>query len=1138
MQRRALLLLLLIASPVFAANVSWDDGGAGKSWTTGANWDTNSPPGSDDVFVGNLPAAIGDSTTIDADFGVNSLTISAGADVDTAKFLLKVNGPIAITGAGSTLIATEHGDGLGADALSATSITAGLNGAFVMNGGRTVLADGSAAAADLVVGVNSFFSGFGELYFDDSYNPGSSPLVNDGSLTTQRLPGFSNTTRFVLSIDAADPGAPLDLDGFVGGGTVGVTSQTTLDINQPITAFGSTMTLNPGAEVDINNSWALNGTVSVNAGNPLAGVQPRATIDGGTVVVNPGAFVLANSGELVLDAATNFQPGSTLQLGLANSAITFNEPASVLGTFAVPSSPGLAINVNDTVTIANSFDWDGGEDAVTSVSPTGFLDINSPDISPSAVDDTFDGTLNITGGRVDVHATGGWQMAGVVNMAFGGGTAARLNGTQMTVKTGAQINLTSGFAQIDSPVVFEAGSITTVSAADNAALSFNREVTFEGLSGHTGDGRMRFFNNHVTVNGPTTISMGGDVLLDADAANHSSQLTLNDDLTVNAATIGVFGAASANPGTDLISIANTNARLTINQSAASSWTLGPAGAININGAGTVATSIAGDDLVVEGLVNVINTTRLGARIDVASGGEVNVNTVTTVPTAQLRLGGGSLGNPNTIAGGQISGGGELIAESGRALVGHGFIETDIRFLGTAQLVADGGQLFVNGDVIDAAVMEVTGPGSQLVLTRAYTSPTGSTMRLGGGLVTAGTGMTNNTTITGHGTINTVSLVNNGLIEATDGETLTITNTLGGPLDLDGSGTSGELDATDGDIVIQRALTDPFGGTVAVALNRMVEFQEGWTLGTNGQIVFAGGTLNQATIAGPSTQLDGSVSVSVPVARINGETRIGSTASVSIPSGSDRLQLLPGSVVEAGATFTGEGQLSLIGGSLSTLADGADVGITVGIAAALDIGEGEGVIGHATVFGFNGSSGAADLQIDIGGTDPSRHDRLDATFGAILGGVAGGGDLDIDLVGGFTPVLGDTFTIIDSSMGVVSGAFGEIDTTGAPLPAGLAWQVKYLGPRVDLEVILAGVSGDYNDNGIVDAADYTVWRDTLGSTTVLDADGNGNGIVDQNDYDLWVNNFGASSLSVAVPEPSTLLLLVGPIAVGASRRRVV
>ena len=50
-------------------------------------------------------------------------------------------------------------------------------------------------------------------------------------------------------------------------------------------------------------------------------------------------------------------------------------------------------------------------------------------------------------------------------------------------------------------------------------------------------------------------------------------------------------------------------------------------------------------------------------------------------------------------------------------------------------------------------------------------------------------------------------------------------------------------------------------------------------------------------------------------------------------------------------------------------------------------------------------------------------------------------------------------------------------------------------------------GDYNGNGIVDAADYTVWRDTLGSTTALAADGSGNLVVDQADYGVWKTNFG-------------------------------
>jgi hypothetical protein len=56
--------------------------------------------------------------------------------------------------------------------------------------------------------------------------------------------------------------------------------------------------------------------------------------------------------------------------------------------------------------------------------------------------------------------------------------------------------------------------------------------------------------------------------------------------------------------------------------------------------------------------------------------------------------------------------------------------------------------------------------------------------------------------------------------------------------------------------------------------------------------------------------------------------------------------------------------------------------------------------------------------------------------------------------------------------------------------------------------------DYNSNGVVDAADYVLWRNSLGSTTDLRADASGptagvaNGIVDQADYTYWRSNFGA------------------------------
>jgi Lysyl oxidase len=69
-----------------------------------------------------------------------------------------------------------------------------------------------------------------------------------------------------------------------------------------------------------------------------------------------------------------------------------------------------------------------------------------------------------------------------------------------------------------------------------------------------------------------------------------------------------------------------------------------------------------------------------------------------------------------------------------------------------------------------------------------------------------------------------------------------------------------------------------------------------------------------------------------------------------------------------------------------------------------------------------------------------------------------------------------------------------------------------------------LSGDYNRDNVVDAADYTVWRDTLGFVDLGDqgagADGDGSGTIRQADYDIWKSKFGAASGagSVSVPEP--------------------
>ncbi|QDU90243.1 hypothetical protein Pla175_36450 [Pirellulimonas nuda] len=86
---------------------------------------------------------------------------------------------------------------------------------------------------------------------------------------------------------------------------------------------------------------------------------------------------------------------------------------------------------------------------------------------------------------------------------------------------------------------------------------------------------------------------------------------------------------------------------------------------------------------------------------------------------------------------------------------------------------------------------------------------------------------------------------------------------------------------------------------------------------------------------------------------------------------------------------------------------------------------------------------------------------------------------------------------------------------------------WVNARVDL-FHSTTLPGDYNADGSVDAADYTVWRDTLGSTADLAADGDFNLVVDQGDYDCWRTHYGppptaAIGVSAPVPEPGAALL---------------
>jgi Concanavalin A-like lectin/glucanases superfamily/Rhamnogalacturonan I lyases beta-sheet domain len=75
------------------------------------------------------------------------------------------------------------------------------------------------------------------------------------------------------------------------------------------------------------------------------------------------------------------------------------------------------------------------------------------------------------------------------------------------------------------------------------------------------------------------------------------------------------------------------------------------------------------------------------------------------------------------------------------------------------------------------------------------------------------------------------------------------------------------------------------------------------------------------------------------------------------------------------------------------------------------------------------------------------------------------------------------------------------------------------PQIYTVQFTAALNGDYNGDSQVNAADYVVWRDTLGSSSDLRADGDHDGLIGPADYLVWKSNFGTvgATTSLAVSD---------------------
>jgi hypothetical protein len=153
-----------------------------------------------------------------------------------------------------------------------------------------------------------------------------------------------------------------------------------------------------------------------------------------------------------------------------------------------------------------------------------------------------------------------------------------------------------------------------------------------------------------------------------------------------------------------------------------------------------------------------------------------------------------------------------------------------------------------------------------------------------------------------------------------------------------------------------------------------------------------------------------------------------------------------------------------------------------------------------VTGFQAQQVGGTLEIEIGGmAEGTQYDLVN-----VLGNAALGGNLEPSMLNGFVPNAANAFTIFQAT-GSITGVLANV-ANGQRLSTsdGPGSFVVNYGPGSAFNsklIVLSALQavqlpGDYNENGTVDAADYTLWCNTLGQSGAgLSADGNGNNQID-------------------------------------------
>ena len=327
---------------------------------------------------------------------------------------------------------------------------------------------------------------------------------------------------------------------------------------------------------------------------------------------------------------------------------------------------------------------------------------------------------------------------------------------------------------------------------------------------------------------------------------------------------------------------------------------------------------------------------------------------------------------------------------------------------------------------------------------------------------------------------------------------------------------GSLELTSVDVDVTSA--GVLGDTIALGDDQRIAVSQNVRVAADGRIELEGGQLdagfleNRGLITGAG-RIDGALANEA-----GGVIRLTPMRHLTVGGGSavnrGVIELAGSGALELESTLVNDGTIQVANGAANIVGDFENNG-------RFEINEGsEALVAGDAAFG-DSSILAVELGEVAAGAVPGAL-RLDGTL-------ALDGDVEVRLLAGFEPEMGDRFFVASA----IDGISDEFDSVIQPaaLPEGLMFAVDQAATSIVLEVVAATFESpaDFDCDGDVDGDDFLVWQGGFGTASGAmksDGDYDNDGDVDGDDFLGWQSEFGAGAgaASGSVPEPASALIL--------------